>query len=71
MKKNELVSRMIAELRFNFDEYDDGCNEVNYTLLAEEFARKYDLYGKKKHEIPEWVFDVAIEAADKFNKKVA
>jgi hypothetical protein len=44
----------------------DECGEVDCTGLAETTANVYELYeDDPEATIPEWVFDLALEAKDK------
>jgi len=67
MDDDVLIKKMLKELSINSEEYDDS-GEINCTLLAENMADKYDLYEGDNYDIPEYVFDCAVEAAEKFEK---
>lgn len=69
MDKIKLMNEMVKELTYDFPIYDD-CGDVNYTLLAENMADKFDLYEDNvDYVIPEWVFDIAVNAGEKYKKQ--
>lgn len=52
------------------DHVDYVCLEVNATGLAEDAAAHFDLYEDEvNYEIPEWVFDVARQVAEVWEKR--
>lgn len=65
MDDEELTKLMVKELQHNFDDYDDS-GEVDCTKLAETMAEKHDLFEGDNADIPTYVFDCAVEAAEKF-----
>jgi hypothetical protein len=51
-------------MRLHVEEYRDECGEINCTKLAEDAAQEYNLYQTDEQAtIPEWVFDLAVEAS--------
>jgi hypothetical protein len=66
MNKETIKKHMATELQRNQRIYDDGCGDINCTLLAENIAQKYDLYEGEDFNIPEKVFDAAVEAVEKW-----
>lgn len=65
MDEKAVRNWMIQELEFNQDDYLD-CDEINCTSLAENAAQALDLYQGDDAEIPEEVFDLAVEVAEQF-----
>lgn len=65
MDDDKLVKIMVKELQNNFDDYDDS-GEVNCTKLAENMADEHDLFEGNDDKIPDYVFDCAAEAAEKY-----
>ena len=51
----------------NLEEYIDQCNEIDCTKLAEDAANEFNIYEDEiNYEIPEWVFDLAVEVGEKY-----
>lgn len=56
-------------MRLRVEEHIDSCGEVNMTALAEETADAGDLYEDDiEYGIPEWVFELAYDIAQEFEK---
>lgn len=69
--KIQALRWMKNTLRFDFESYDD-CGEVNCTKLAEDCAEALNLYEDDvDFEIPEVVFDAAVDVSRSFEKKSA
>jgi len=69
MKFSQANTWMKEELKFNAGIYLD-CGEVNCTKLAENCAYELDLYVGDEYTIPEEVFDLAVDTAEEWEKKI-
>ena len=70
MNQETLIIKMVSELNRNFKDYDDGCGDINCTLLAENIANEYDLCEDDAEcTIPEEVFDAAVLASEKYKNQ--
>ncbi len=56
---------MLDALRFEREEYTDSGGCARYTHLAESCAAELALYEDNGFDIPEQVFEVALEAVDR------
>jgi hypothetical protein len=62
---------MLTLLHNPSDEYrnpvDPRTGEVDCTGLAESAADEFDLYEGDDYDIPDWVFDAAFRASEKYS----
>lgn len=58
---------MIVMLQKDPKTYQDSAGEWNCTLLAEDCANIFDIYENENFDIPEWVFDLAVDVTEDFN----
>lgn len=65
MDEDELIDKMVKELQKNFVDYDDS-GEIDCTHLAEEMADKLGLLEGDEDKVPDYVFECATEAAEKY-----
>lgn len=67
IKDKEILELMLDDLFHFYHEYDD-CGEINLTKLAESICHQEDLY--EGDDIPERLFDLAFQAAERYKQKV-
>lgn len=60
MDQEEVKEWMEKEILYNRSDYDD-CGECDCTLLAENAAQMFDLYEGDDCDIPDWIFELAVE----------
>ena len=65
MDDDELINKMVKELQKNHADYDDN-GEIDCTHLAEEMADKLGLLEGDDDKVPDYVFECATEAAEKY-----
>ena len=61
--RRDVVAWMVQSLHLYRTHYEDSAGCCELTLLAETCSEDMNLYGDD-WEIPEWVFDAAVEASE-------
>ena len=56
---------MESQIEARYADFDPwNCGEINSTLLAEDAAREFDLYGDKD-KVPERLFEIAFDVVER------
>lgn len=70
-KQKQSKSWMIQQLSYRKGDYLDSGGEFNCSKLAEDCAFHFGIYVDEVNEdctIPEWLFDLAVDVAETFEK---